>query len=159
MRLTTKLDDMQTPPASQLERLRRVVRAHRQPERIAEQEAAPLSVKSQASLRLRHPRAGSYVMGLEFGFGMPMPASTYDFGARVKVELRGAESVIKRTVGAAPSPYFNGPNKSGFMYLVYEVPSEVERECVLSIVVVEPAAEGFYTSSPGRWFVSTHVRK
>ena len=87
-------------------------------------------------------------MGLEFDFSLPMPAQTYDFGARIELEFRGATNALKRTVGKTPSPYWSGPHKSGLFYLYYEVPDEIERECVLNIAVVEAAADGYYTSSP-----------
>ena len=150
---------METEQTTWRHRFRWLVQMISSGESVAIAPAAALGVKSKVTLDLRHPRNGTYFVGLSFSYSLPMPVQTYDFGARLKLDFRGRKKSFSRIVGEAPSPYWNGPGESGFTFLFYEVPDDVERESALSIEVLEPAVGGFYSSEIGQWFVSPYVGK
>jgi hypothetical protein len=134
-------------------RLRGLMNAFRHPAFVVQHTSTPLCQTSKLHAQVRHPRNGSYVFGLAFDALLPSPVKTYDIGARLRFRLRGERTDFEQCCGFNPGMYFDGPLESGFFFLWYEVPEEVDRAVDLELEVIRPAAPEMYATWTGRWFI------
>jgi hypothetical protein len=133
-------------------RLRGLMNAFRRSEVVIQEASTPLCHISKLRAQVRHPRNGSYVFGLAFDAMLPSPVKTYDIGARLRLRLRGERTDFEQCCGFNPGMYFDG-QESGFVFLWYEVPEEVDRVADLELEVIRPAAPEMYATWTGRWFI------